>query len=94
MAKIIFIDTSELVYEDLNTKPVAGAETAYLEFTKALSDLGHDVYMLRPLADKKIQITELGSKKVYIQDRNITGDILVVNRFPKLFYRVLRPFKR
>ncbi len=80
--KIIFLDKDDFSYLDIDKKPLAGAQTAFVQLVKAMAALGKQVivrnYCVDEYLDAKIDWRKL-------TDSNVPdGDLYIVNRSTSL----------
>lgn len=82
MATIVFLDKEDFSHQDINEKPIAGAQTAFIELVKALAKLGHCVCVrnstIREYKNELIDWQNINAGEVPI------GDFYIVNRSTSL----------
>jgi glycosyltransferase involved in cell wall biosynthesis len=83
MAKILMLYANDLFYEDLQTKAIAGTQTAFIELSKAFHKLGNDVTVLT----RTIQTINLQNYRwlhLDIENSDNDYDLMIVNVSPAL----------
>jgi len=80
--RIVLLDKEDFSYEDLLNKPLAGAQTAFIELVNAFSEMGHEVSV------RNNCVIEYRSKSIdwcNLSNASIpNGDIYIANRSTSL----------
>lgn len=83
MAKILMLYANDLFYDDLEMKPIAGTQTAFIELSRAFHKLGNDVTVLTR-SIKTIDIKNYRWLDLDIKNSDNVYDLMIVNVSPAL----------
>jgi hypothetical protein len=85
MTKILMLYKNDLFYDDSDTKPLAGTQTAFIELSKAFLEIGCMVDVLTSTTNEhfenKLYWGNLNSHKI-----KSDYDLIIVNVSPHLFF--------